>query len=348
MRKQLKIAILDMDQRISRSLNLVLHGLADEAVEIYVVDDAAGADIFLVDLDRESSVSMLRNLLELGLPGTPIGISSASARLDGFPVLLKPLSPEALLSAICSRSALRSARDKRPVSMAEQRVPIFDPSEYLLGCVLTALQRAKARDAAAVLRFYGDRIIAIDPDAFSPRAFTNITPAQMQGFAISVLDQSARPDPNSPFLAKPSLRLIGKAEIAKLQDCQALPLESFLWRLGSLTSRGRLPSVFAPPERAYISRWPKLSKSEEHPIDAKIVAYWLPQAASPLEIAQALGIPLSEVARVFTAAYAAGLANQSRRASDGLWEAQPAEILETKTPNLVSSALLRLKNGKPI
>ncbi len=349
-----KIAILEMDRRVSLSLRIVLDGLSDGYFQIVIVDEPASADMALVDLDREESVAALRALRAKNPQVQPLGLSSSNASLNGFSVLRKPISPEALLKALeMSRYSKSPAivSPARPIDSAAE-FSFYDPETLLLGSVLVAVERAKSRRCAALLRLFGDQVIAVDPDAISPVAMTNITSARLTAYATTLIDFSHRPD--SSLLPAPDLRLIEREEMAKIADCKTFHLEEFLWRLGSLSSRGRLPEDFSATDRIYVSRWPGFSSLENSSVDARILAYLLPQAASPLEIARNLNLSFAEVSRVLSAAYAAGIAGLARREADELWAAAPDsafEAMEAGGPveqkkSLVRSIIQRIRGDR--
>ena len=118
-----------------------------------------------------------------------------------------------------------------------------------------------------------------------------------------------------------------------------------MWRLGATTSRGRLPQDTTAEERLYLRRWPNLTRTGYSDNEMRIIAYWVRQPGSVAEIACALGLPLQEVATVYSAAMAAGLAGKARRDADGVWEAP--EVTAPAERGLFSSILKRLLQRKP-
>jgi hypothetical protein len=123
-----------------------------------------------------------------------------------------------------------------------------------------------------------------------------------------------------------------------------VPQEVFMWSLGAMTSRGRLPDDVKADDRVYLRRWPSMTRFPYSDNDMRIVAYWVRQASSLQEIAQALGVPERDVFNVYTAAHAAGLAGKVRREVDGIWEAPV--VAEHSERGLFSSIMQRLLQRK--
>jgi len=220
----------------------------------------------------------------------------------------------------------------------------FDMGAYLLGTILEAAAEARKKDAVAVITFYGDRIVLADNKSGLIR--TNLSSSQARAFAISSLEADA--DVSATVgLQRPQVEYIDRAaaDVSYHDRTYSIPQEIFMWSLGALTSRGRLPAGTKPDERVYLRRWPNMTRLSHSDNDLRIVAYWVQQATSLEEIVDALGVPEAEVFNVYTAAVAAGLAGKARREVDEVWAAP--EVSEHKERGLFSSILKRLLQRKP-
>ncbi|HMA10880.1 MAG TPA: hypothetical protein VKO83_03260 [Steroidobacteraceae bacterium] len=353
----MKVCLLDMDERTRQSMALVLRHRGDGAI---VLSDVGTADIAVLDLDHENAPQAFEQirarrpaLLAIGLTARP-GVAH-----EGIVVLAKPVSAGNLLEAIQKQAGIELPAAKIPAAGAAaalgartattRRRPeaplahdkkVFDPAAYLLGALLDAAAEAGRRDAVAVISFYGDRVILADPRAGLIR--TNLTSSQARGFAHSSLEADTTDPSATVGLQRPRVEYLTRAEADSRYAAQTYPVpqEMFMWSLGAMTSRGRLPADVRADERVYLRRWPNLTRVAHTANEMRIIAYWVRQATSLQEIVAALGVPEREVFSVYTAASAAGLAGRARREVDGIWEAPL--VAEPRQRGLFSSILDRL------
>lgn len=359
----MKVCLLDMDDRTRQSMALVLRHRGDGAIAL---SDVGSADIAVLDLDHENAPQAFEQirsrrpaLLAIGLTARP-GLAH-----EGILVLAKPVSAGSLLEAIQKQAGIELPGAKIPAAGAAaalgartastRRRPeaaaalahdkkVFDPAAYLLGTLLDAAAEAGRRDAVAVISFYGDRVILADPRAGLIR--TNLSSSQARAFALSSLEADTSDASATVGLQRPRVEFITRAEADSRYAAQtySVPQEMFMWSLGAMTSRGRLPADVRVDERVYLRRWPNLTRVAHTANEMRIAAYWVRQATSLQEIVDALGVPEREVFSVYTAASAAGLAGRARREVDGIWEAPV--VAEPKQRGLFSSILDRLLQRK--
>ena len=366
MGEQVKVCLMEMDDRCRQSISLVLKHRAGNAV---VLTDEAEADIALLDLDQnlDKSLSGFRDLRSRKPGFRVIGLSkNADIKFDDALIIKKPLSAGSLLSAIeaisgvslgsssvktasaASSLSSRVSGSRRRVetqTVSEDKI-FFEPRDYLLGTVLEAEAEAKKQNMAAVISFYGDRVICIDGK--SKLIETNLTSSQARGFAISAVNKDETEGLGATTgLQKPFVEYMSHADAKRkfAGKTYSVPQEIFMWKLGTTTSRGRLPSGFGLEERVYLRRWPNLTRFSYSDNEMRIIAYWMRQAESVREISGALDITVPEVCSVFTAAYATGLAGKARREVDEIWEAP--DVSEHKERGLFSSIMKKLLSRKP-
>jgi hypothetical protein len=361
----MKICLLDMDDRTRQSMALVLSHRGDDAI---VLSDVESADIAVLDLDHENAPQAFRTIHARRPALLAIGLTAKPDVVHGdMLVLRKPVSASRLLEAIQKQAGIETPAAKilaagaaaalgartetsrrRPENTAvlAHDKKYFDPSAYLLGTLMEAAAEAGRRDAVAVISFYGDRIILADPKSGVIR--TNLSSSQARGFALSSMEADSAGDAAVTVgLQRPRVEYVTRTDAdSRYRDkTYSVPQEMFMWSLGAMTSRGRLSSTCRSDERVYLRRWPNLTRLPHTANEMRIVAYWVRQAISPLEIVAALGVSEREVFSVYTAACAAGLAGKARREADGIWEAPP--VAEPRERGLFSSILNRLLQRKP-
>ena len=362
----MKICLMEMDDRTRQSIALVLRHRANGLIALA---DEDAAEMVVLDLDHENALASYQSLHARRSGLRAIGLTSQSDRKhEGILVLRKPIAANSLLEAIGEVSGVElrtstrlmasgaasslsarighSRRRAEPTATPARDKLSFDPNAYLLGNILNAAAEAEKRDVVAVIRFYGDRIILVDNTV--PVIRTNLSSSQARAFSLTALEGDSAGDLSATVgLQRPSVEYVARAEAVTRYEGQtyAVPREIFMWKLGAMTSRGRLPADIRADERVYLRRWPNMTRFSYSDNDMRIVAYWMQQADSLAEIASALGVAEQEVFKVYTAAFAAGLAGKARREVDGVWEAP--EVVEHKERGLFSSILKRLLQRKP-
>lgn len=361
----MKVCLMQMDQRTRDSMSLVLKHRTDNAV---VLADEESADVAVMDLDHENSLQAYQSMRARRPAFRAIGLTSRSDLVhEGIEIIQKPISAGRLLEAIhrISQGAVQipgikaagaasslsarigSSRRRPETAAASQGQVSFDPASYLLGTILEAAAEAEKRNAVAVVSFYGDRVILLDKTENLIK--TNLTSSQARAFSLTAIDADDVDGLASTVgLQRPAVEYMerDKAKSRYAGRTYDVPMETFMWKLGAMTSRGRLPLGLGAAERVYLRRWPNLTGFSYTDNDMRIIAYWIRQAASLREIAEALGVSEQEVFSVYTAAHAAGLAGKACREADGIWEAPAVE--EHRQRGLLSSIMRRLMQRKPM
>lgn len=360
----MKVCLMDMDERTRQSMALVLGHRGDDIT----LADFETADIAVVDLDHERAPETFVAIHARRPALTAIGLSArADAAWEDITVLKKPVSANRLIEAIqkqagvespaarllaaadaagalAARSGQAKRRPETPAPLAHDQQH-FDPANYLLGILLDARIEAMRQRAVALITFYGDRVILADAKSGVVR--TNLTSSQARGFALSAFDAGAQASTATIGMDRPQVRFISYADAGRYADnTYVIAEESFMWMLGSVTSRGRLPAGLKADERVYLRRWPNLTRIHHSATEMRIVAYWMRQATSLAEIIAALDVSAREVYGVYAAAWAAGLAGRARREVDGIWEAPAVEVPRER--GMFASILGRLLARKPV
>jgi hypothetical protein len=364
---QMKICLMQMDDRTRQSMSLVFKHRTNDGI---FLTDEESADVAVLDLDLENSLDAYHSIRARRPDFRAIGLTSRPDVEQGDLVILgKPITAGRLLEAVqklsggqlhvpgikaagvaSSLSSRISSSRRRPevAIAASQEQASFDADSYLLGFILKSAAEAEAekQGMVAVISFYGDRIIVVDGKSGIIK--TNLSSSQARAFALTAIDDNAEGLANTVGLQRPSVEYLApeaaKARFAgKTYD---VPQEVFMWKLGAMTSRGRLPAGLVAEERVYLRRWPNLTGFSYTDNEMRIIAYWVRQAASLREIAEALGVAEQEVFGVYSAAYAAGLAGKAAREVDGVWAA--SEVEEHQQRGLFSSIMRRLVQRRPV
>jgi hypothetical protein len=356
---------MQMDERTRQSVSLVFKHRTNGAI---VLVDEDSADIAVLDLDHENSLETYHQVRERRPAFRAVGISSRPDLFQGdIEIIPKPISAGRLLASIqklsggefripstktsgaaSSLSARITSSRRRPetlVAVAAEQLA-YDPDAYLLGTILRAAAEAEQQDKVAVISFYGDRVILLD--SRSKLIKTNLSSSQARAFALTAVgDDETGGLAATVGLQRPAVEFMAR-EAARSRftgKTYDVPQEVFMWKLGAMTSRGRLPLGMNAEERVYLRRWPNLTGFSYSDNDMRIIAYWIRQAASLREISEALGIAEAEVYGAYSAAHAAGLAGKARREVDGVWEAP--DVREHKQRGLFASIMRRLVQRRP-
>lgn len=361
----MNVSLIGLDGRTEQSVLLVLKHRAKGAVHLVGEDEA---DVVILDLesDMEKSMDRFRELRSRKPSIHAIGLSSkVDPTFSDILVLQKPLSAGRLLDGLqqvtgmdlqlpsiktagiatsLNARIVSSKRDATSRSLSESDRH-FDPRAYLLGSIFDAELEAKQKDKVAVIKFYGDRFIYIDDR--NQTIGSNLTAAQMRAFSIVSSNQKSDIEDESIEMRDPSVEFISheKARKGLFDVATTEPRETFMWRLGVMTSRGRLPFGTTMEERLCLHRWPNMTRLSYTENSLRIIAYWIRSAASLHEITEALGVSDEEVINVYAGIYAAGLTGKAAAENDLPGLAKTG--VERKERGILSSILKRLQQRKP-
>jgi len=192
-----------------------------------------------------------------------------------------------------------------------------------------------------VLTCWGDKTIVID--TAQDRISSNLNDNQIRNLAIAPVDDNLSSPIHTRFFAAAT----ANTELGKLlagDDLRHYTQEVFLWNLGLLTCRGRIPAECTVSDRQYLRRWPNLTRVLASSNAMRIIAFWQQQPCSLMEMHEQLDVPLQDIFTVFSAAYAAGLAGEAKRESDQFLGV--LELEDHKKRGLMSSILGRLRGQK--
>lgn len=367
-----KVALLAMDSRSSKSLEMVFANRSEGKVELAAQQQA---QLVIVDMDSQDALSVYRNFKQTN-PQIPV-VALAQGALPAeceCTVVSKPISVSVLLDAIAGAGVMSSPEDTTQSKVTSDKVQralaaldamktaeglgkkiekktelpakrslsklsdemYFDPERFLLGKVISSHAKAREHKSGAVLQCWKDKIVIID--GVNDEIRSNLNSNQIRSMAIAPLDDE---------LASPvNVREMdcSNAEFKKLLSDKSLncaSAEVFLWNLGLLTSRGRIPRGADIEQRVYLRRWPNLTRVMPADHVMRILAYWVRQASSAVEISTALKIELEDVFAIYSAANACGLAGIARRRVDELMAME--ELFVNERRGLFASILGHLR-----
>lgn len=250
---------------------------------------------------------------------------------------------ERALKAIDAKKAAKALGDRieetrerasplqRSVAVKEAQTH-FDPSRFLLGQIQTAFVQAGERGQAAVLTCWEDKTIVLEPG--TSVVSTNLSDGQIRSLAIVPCDS----DTTRPITVQ--YRDILATGTRPDTGHRLYAAEVFLWNLGLLTSRGRVPTGISLNERVYLRRWPNLTRMVMPPSAMRVLAYWIRQPCELLSMFDVLEVPLDEILSIYTAAHAANLAGPAKRRADFLME--PTVTEPSQKRGILSAVLRRL------
>lgn len=367
-----KVALVAMDTRSEQSLRLVFENRSGGKISVTTPQDA---HVVVLDLDSQAAESSATELKKLR-PNIPIiaisnGDNSASYIHKS---IAKPISVSELLNAVVEVSQMKSVEDEKIKKVSDEKIrrafdalnvkktaesmgdkiatsatiPVrkglsklsdemyFDPERFLLGKVIDAWKNAKQNQEIVLIKCWKDKILLLEGE--KDIIHSNLNSNQIRALAIAPLDD----DLSSPVeIHSLSVKDSEYKKYVNDKSIVAQDAEVFLWNLGLMTSRGRLPRGADIEQRVYLRRWPNLTRivSSDHIL--KILAYWIRQPVSAVDLATALKINMEDVFAIYSAANACGLAGIARRKVDDLYEAQSLETSEKRS--LLASILGHLR-----
>lgn len=361
-----------------RSQSVLANALNKRVNRLCEFTDVQSARVALLDLDNSQATKLLNDFRIKNSTMPVIGISYKQTELPVNTFVAKPLNLEQLIAVIVKHAAPGStqinnmitedkiakamqalenkniakslhkrAEDSKPKSAAGRALPMktdemcFDLERFLLGSLLNAQSQAVTNQKIAVLTCWKDKIIVIDIN--QSRISSDLNDNQIRSLAIAPIDDKL----TSPIVAKfyNSGEVSSELDaILKLKNLRHFSQESFLWNLGVLTCRGRIPAEFTVSDRYYLRRWPNLTRANIPSNAMRIIAYWHRQPCSLMDIKEQLDIPLQEVLTIFSAAYAAGLTGEAKRRSDQILDV--VDLGEHKRRGLMKSIIHRLRGDK--
>lgn len=370
----IRIATLGFEKR---SLQILIAAIGKKFNGQLSQVDIHLAQVILVDLDNHAA-GLLLDDIRRSYPDIPLlGIGKPSDKQTLQPFLAKPLNPDQVINTILelanpvkkqatnmitnekiakamqamenrniARSLHKRAEQNQPKSAVKRAMPsktdemCFDPERFLLGVVIKTLEQANQNLQTAEIQCGQDRVIVID--TMLCRISSNLSDSQIRTSAIAPLNDgllsSFQINYYTPgnFHNQPNL-------VQANSELRHFSQEVFMWNLGQLTSRGRIPHEIAVCNRYFLRRWPNLTRMNVPANAMRILAYWRQQPCSLMEIKEQLDVPLQDVFTVFSAAHAAGLIGEAKCQADELMQAIP--VANHGIRSVMKSIIQRLRGN---
>jgi len=250
------------------------------------------------------------------------------------------------MKAIESRNVakkLNSRVTQKKSNKASQRVVptktdemCFSSERFLLGHVLDAIKSLEDKNESILLTCWGDKNIFINPQ--KSEIITNLTDNQIRNLAIAPTDDKLSSPISIERHNKDSLKKINSINTKKMR---VFTQEVFMWNLGLMTSRGRIPQETSINVRLCMRRWPNLTRVIIPENAMRIVAYWVRNPCSIMDIHEKLNLPLQDIFTIYTAANSAALITVAKRDSDQLIKTET--LYDNDKRGLFTSIVNRLR-----
>jgi len=380
--KPLRVAVFGLDDRSRTAMDKVFQGpgsgdylLADEAsARISIVDmDGAGAKDLWNDYcarfpDRPAIVLSVR---DLGIENAvwlrkPVRIDDLLQALreavEGEPA--QPAAQEAAATAPKRRAApstraVTLAMEKRQAAGYDSAVPdipdvnMSDPEqvrqlfyaqeEYVGGAVIQIARQCLEDQVAREITCWNGRI-AILP--LVRQVVTDLPDTRLKQFGLIRFAGLDAPEAGVlpfEFKVRTLTAALDRAIEELGEQAERTAIESFIWKLTTWVSRGRIPVGTNLTVPVVLRRWPNMTRLLLTPNALRIAALWTAQPRSLLSTAKALHIPLSHALSFYSAAHALGLITGPKRQVDFLF--QPEPVVENQRRGMFGGILSKLLHG---
>lgn len=242
--------------------------------------------------------------------------------------------------------ALQKRIDKTAsTSSANRAVPqksgemYFNAERFLLSYIVKAISASIKNKKSAVLKCWPNKIILVNYN--SKEIITDASDRQIRNMAIAPFDGSLSTSIKTEYLDCLSKEY---KFFLTMTGMRRISLGVFMWDLGGMTCRGRIPIKTSIHERQQLKRWPNITRIKLGDNALRIISYWVKQPSSLIEIQEALDIPLQDVFTVYTAAFSAGLVSNGERLVNQIPDVP--KVQSNARRGLFSRIVKRLKNMK--
>ncbi|TDX99636.1 hypothetical protein [Thiohalophilus thiocyanatoxydans] len=363
-----------------RSIERLSQAISPKVRNIRLLDSVTDAQLFLLNLEAENMAEKYRDIVKDNQSIPAIGFCNTEA--DGWAIrsMKMPINTDELIDSIRKElpdveldvpasAGISEDRVKKAMEAIETKIETkkvasklntkieqdkstfnrqremirktdemcFDLDRFLLGRAIEALDTSKQGHESALIKCWGHKSILIQPA--KGEVLTNLSDNQIRSMAIAPLDDRLSSSVEVTYLDRAGVDSVA-ASISG--QTRSMSVETFMWDLGLLTCKGRIPYDISTADRQYLRRWPNITRIKLTDDGLKIIAYWARNPCSLYEMSEKLELPLQEVFSIFTAAHAAGLADRARREADAVVE--PVEVPKNEKRGLFGSLLSRLRN----
>lgn len=247
---------------------------------------------------------------------------------------MPPLSE--IAGGLAASSPTNSAISSRTLDTPNPDESFFDPDAHMIGLVLKGISKGEETGAIAKLACLLDRSIYID--ARNKLVSSNLKDIHMRQISIAPLGKGESGlDTELEMIESKSLKELSGSEGS------ICSLETFVWELAILTSKGRAPIGTSIDQPTYLMQWPNFTRLMQIPNDMKVAAYWLRLPSSLLDLSSNLNVPINDIQLLYSAASLTGLAGIGKRKSD--YMLRPGKPEKHKNRSLFGSIIDRLSKN---
>jgi len=212
----------------------------------------------------------------------------------------------------------------------------YNPRQYYQGYVQSAIKVAYEKGQVIKLNSGWKPLtilphsheLWLDADDKQLRAFAGVVVNSVQSGGAQTMSISAVNPKNESF----------STELDKFQEINA-----FIWKLACWTSKGRYPSALNLSEPVYLKRWPNFTRLVITPHAMRISALLMTGPRTILDIIKVLQVKPQYVFVFVSAAYAAGILEQSKRQVDKVIATKEPEKKSKQKKSLFSRILRKLR-----
>ena len=216
---------------------------------------------------------------------------------------------------------------------SESETEVFDPSLYLTGLLIKAVQSRTAQRFSLANSSSFLFILPEQDSCFTKNLdFSNLTAEQKMCYRSHIKDiQTEVVNANTI------------ASITQKQGLKKYPIDSFLWASTLYASRGRLLAGYSTKSSVQLKRWPDFSMFAHDPEHFRIAAFMLKKPIQLETIALKTGLSIEHINNFFNAAMINQLIDiKSNNENITHKQAQKESTKATEKQSLFKSVLKRL------
>lgn len=374
----LKFGLVGMDYRSMSLFNSTISEYLKTRVELVNI---TLSDIAVFDMDNSHAKEQLSAFKTLYPKISTLAISTIPLELVSTPVIQKPIDFRQLIMTVASLLPLKdliwqndelvnqlisvNSEGKKVLSkkqIAEQinsshagkeslvpthynlsniesKTNVFDPKLSFYSTVIDVVKEARVLSKFRKISLWNQKCLIVNPA--KNEIITDMSNGVLRSVCLATIDDKSHPIEVSVTNEK---RTEQDLSIGKFTTYN---IESLLWLMSILTSRGRIPmSVDGRPfdsaSPVYLLHWPNITRLEPIPHAINIASLWIKQPRTLQNLSETLNVDQKHVNNFFVATQALGLAGQAKRPGDVLFK--PSVPDEHQKRGLFSAVLRKLNS----
>lgn len=334
--KLIGIAILGMDRRSADVLRSTFDRKMSGICNLVKLHEC---DAVIIDLDCNNFGELWQQVRQDDPDLPVIVLSTRPQNIKGTLYLRKPFSVSSFTgllkllfaarfhSADPVQSGLGHSQNKATRSSSQQTganpmiVPqvdaegeFFDPRQFAIYHIKQAWQSCNSQNPFKLIECWNNKSIVIN--ALDNTISTDFQHGSLRALGLVHVDQEQH---------KINVKSVKQSYVENLEGVSNVySIDVFLWKLGLLTARGRIPfllddqHVFDLESIVYIRQWPNFTRLDGFPAALRITAMWIQHPCSLASLSTLLGVKQALVNNLFSAAYFCGVAGLAVRQADAV------------------------------